>query len=98
MTVPLAGFAIAAAVLAAATLAFVMRPLLRERRHRFIAIAAIGLALAPLLYMRLGAVATLHESGDADAATVTATRAVDDARADLVSHLAQDPRDARGWV
>ena len=94
----LAGFGVAAALLAAATLAFVMRPLLRERRHRFVAIAAIGLALAPLLYWHLGAAGALGEAGVADVATVAATRTVEDARADLVAHLSQNPRDARGWV
>lgn len=99
MTVPLAGFSVAAAVLAAATLAFVMRPLLRERRHRVVVAAAgIGLVLATLLYARLGAVGTLDDAGEADAATVAATRPVQDARADLMAHLAQNPRDARGWV
>lgn len=92
------GFAIAAALLAAATLAFVMRPLLRERRHRVILAASVGLVAAPLLYARLGAVATLGEASAADPATVSATRPVQDARAGLVAHLAQDPRDARGWV
>ena len=94
----LAGFAVAAALLAAATLAFVMRPLLRERRHRFAAFTALALALAPLLYGHLGAVGALGEAAGADAMTVAATRTVEDARADLVAHLAQNPRDARGWV
>ncbi len=98
MTASLAGFIVAAVLLAAATLAFVMRPLLRERRHRIVAVAGIGLVLAPLLYARLGAVGTLDGEGEADAATVAATRPVQDARAELVAHLAHNPRDARGWV
>lgn len=95
---PLLWFALAAAVLTAATLAFVLRPLLRAHGRVIVCTAVAGVALAPLLYLKLGASRALEEEPVADAATTAATRAVADVREDLVAQLAHNPRDSRGWV
>lgn len=94
----LLAFALAAAALTAATLGFVLRPLLRERRRLIVLAGAAALLLAPVLYARLGAIGTLDDTRTADAATASATRPLGDAREDLVAHLAHNPRDSRGWV
>ena len=95
---PLLWFALAAAALTAATLAFVLRPLLRAHGRLIVGAALVGLAVAPLLYLKLGASRALAEERVADAATSASTRAVADAREDLVAQLAHNPRDSRGWV
>ena len=91
-------FVPAAGALTAATLAFVLRPLLRGHVRLVVCAAVAALALAPLLYLKLGASRALVEDRVADAATAATARAVADAREDLVSQLAHNPRDSRGWV
>lgn len=91
-------FALMAIVLTTATLAFVLRPLFRRHVRVVLTTCAAALLLAPLLYLRLGAVRALEDGPVWDAASVASARAVADAHDDLVAHLAHNPRDSRGWV
>jgi cytochrome c-type biogenesis protein CcmH len=95
---PLLWFALAAVALTVATLAFVLRPLLRSHGRLIVCATVAGLALAPLLYLKLGASRALQGEHVVDAATTASTRAVADVREDLVAQLAHNPRDSRGWV
>jgi cytochrome c-type biogenesis protein CcmH len=94
----LLAFGLAAAALTGATLAFVLRPLLRAHGRLIAWTAVAGLALAPVLYLKLGAWRALEEDRVVDAAMAASTRAVADVREDLVAQLAHNPRDSRGWV
>ena len=91
-------FAAVAVALTAATLALVLRSLPRERRRVVLWTSGAALLLAPWLYAHLGAVRALDGERRADAATAASTRALGDARDDLVMQLAHNPRDSRGWV
>jgi cytochrome c-type biogenesis protein CcmH len=91
-------FAAIAIALTIAMLAFVLRPLARGHRRIVLAVAFAALLVAPVLYVKLGAVRVLDDARVADAPTAASTRAVDDMREDLVAHLAQNARDSRGWV
>jgi cytochrome c-type biogenesis protein CcmH len=93
-----AAFAALAFALTVATLAFVLRALLRERRRVILLSSAAALLLAPLLYTRLGDVRAVDAERRMDAASAASTRTVVDARDDLVAQLAHNPRDSRGWV
>jgi cytochrome c-type biogenesis protein CcmH len=97
-TASLPAFALAALALTLATLALVLRPLLRE--HRRLLVWAVGVALlaVPVLYARLGAVRAMDEAHVPDAATAVTARAVDSVRDDLAAQLAHNARDSRGWV
>jgi len=95
---PVVAFALAAAVLTAVTLAFVLRPIFREHRRIIVAAIATVLLAAPSLYATLGGGKVIGDDRRADAATATSTRPIADLREDLVVHLDRNPRDARGWV
>jgi len=87
-------FALAVSALTIATLAFVLRSLLREHRRVLVITVAAAALLATLLYARLGAVRAVDE----DHASNALARPVDELRDDLLAQASRNPRDARAWV
>lgn len=87
----MAVFAVCAALLAILTLAFVLRPLWRDKPLPAAAFAATLLLTVAALYFVVGTPAAL------DPATRAAPATMDDAIAELEAELKRDPRQPDGW-
>ncbi|HTQ01261.1 MAG TPA: hypothetical protein VMN56_18235 [Casimicrobiaceae bacterium] len=91
-------FGAAAAAMAAAAFAWVLRPLFARHRRVVLALAAAVPLAAAALYAFLGNVRAVEVGRTVDAATALGTVPAGLLREDLVAALARNPRDARGWV